>query len=108
VAPAPVDWLNKDDKSALTRELRNARGHSSTGERDLLRARRYPRYSVRAISGCPRAEKNTIREPPIKSRSTRAHSLSLSLSLSVAGVLIALGARAYARQHMAVSHENRQ
>jgi len=35
----PVDWLNKDDKSALTRELRNgARGHvSDEGARDLLR-----------------------------------------------------------------------
>lgn len=38
----PVDWLNKDDKLALTRELRNARGRPHDGERDLLR--RDPRF----------------------------------------------------------------
>lgn len=44
----PLDWLNKDDKSALTRELRNAHGYSPRrGARDLLhRGTRYPGRSA--------------------------------------------------------------
>lgn len=56
----PLDWLNKDDKSALTQELRNARGHSSrNGEHGT---------SCTGVRGTPNdqqgvwtREKNTVR-----------------------------------------------
>lgn len=43
----PVDWLNKDDKSALTQELRNGAHVPDEGARDLLRqGPRYPGQSA--------------------------------------------------------------
>jgi len=54
----PVDWLNKDDKLALTRELRNARGRATTGsETSCAEIRASIDYQRVSASG----EKNTVR-----------------------------------------------
>lgn len=54
----PVDWLNKDDKSALTRELRNgARGHVPDEERETSCAGARGTPDNQRVSA---REKNTI------------------------------------------------
>lgn len=78
----PPDWLNKDDISALTRKLRNARGHSSRdrGARNLLhRGTRYPGRSA----GCLDAGKKYSPRAPIKSRTTCALLLCMRVRLRV-------------------------
>lgn len=94
----PVDWLNKDDKSALTRELRNGAHVPDGGARDLLhRGPRYPGQSAGVRTG-----KKYNRCALIKSRSTCE--VSRVRSCYTCTHICALQTRVHA--NATVTHEN--